>query len=100
MKSGIPDLSIEISGGLGVNAIITNNGDSAARDINVEIYVEGGIFGMLNKSVHQTLDLLAGESKIVSTGLFLSIGKIDIIVSTDYEEKSVEGKQIFILTII
>jgi hypothetical protein len=99
-NSGIPDLSIEITGGLGVNAKIINNGDNDAKDIDIEINVVGGLFGLINKQAYDTIDVLAGESKTVSTGLIFGLGKINIIVKTNFEEKTVEGTQIIIFTTI
>ena len=100
MKIGIPDLSIEIIGGLGVDVIITNNGDNDTQNLDVEIYIKGGILEMVNKSVDFTIDLLAGESKILSTGLFLGLGKVYVTATTDYKEKTVYGLQLLIYTYI
>ena len=100
MKSGIPDLSIDISGGLGVKVTITNNGDNDTQNLDVEIYVRGGIFQLINKSVVYTIDLPTGESKTLSAGLFLGLGKVFVTATTNYKEKTIYGMQMLIFTYI
>jgi hypothetical protein len=100
MKIGIPDLSIEITGGLKVKVKITNNGDNDTKNLDVQIHLKGGIFKMVNKSVDYTIDLLAGESKSLSAGLFLGLGKVFVTASTDFKEKTVYGLQLLFFTYI
>jgi hypothetical protein len=96
----IPDLSFEITGGLGVKAVITNNGDSTAVGVDVEIHVEGGILGMIDKTVTDTIDIPAGGTEKVSTGLLLGVGGINIMAKVSDEEKIAEGFQVLIFSII
>lgn len=100
MKKGVPNLSFEITGGLGVSAVVTNNGDNDSQDISVKIHVWGGIFGMINKSVNEMIDISAGESKSVSTGIFLGLDVINIRVKVNNIHKTDEGLQIFIFTFV
>jgi len=96
-----PDLEIDITGGLGVNAVITNNGSADAADVNWELHVDGGIFGMINKNVNGTIDIIpTGKSKTVGTGLFLGFGGIQINAKVLETEKIVVGTQLIFFTII
>lgn len=94
------DLSFEITGGFGVNVIINNTGETDAEDVAWEIHVEGGILGLINKTANDTIDIPAGESETVSTGLFLGLGGIDITATVDDGEKTATGMQIIILTLV
>jgi hypothetical protein len=100
MKTGIPDLSIEIIGGLGPKIIITNNGDNDTKNLDVDISIKGGIFKMVNKSLDYTVDIQAGESKKIPTGLFFGFGKVYITATTDFKEKTVYALQLLIYTYI
>lgn len=100
MKKGVPNLSFEITGGLGVRAVVTNNGDNDTENISVKIHVWGGILGLINKTVHEMIDISAGETKSVSTGIFLGLDIIHIKVSVNDKDKTTEGLQIFIFTFV
>ncbi|UCF49592.1 MAG: hypothetical protein JSU91_07530, partial [Thermoplasmatales archaeon] len=70
------------------------------QDLDVKISIKGGLFNIINKSIDYTIDLLAGESEQLSTGLFLGLGKVYITVSTDYKEKTVYGLHLLLYTYI
>ena len=93
-------IEIEIKGGLGVNVIISNNGEVDVEDVEWVIHVEGGILGFVNKTVNDTIDIEAGKSETVGTGLFLGFGGIEITATAGDEEKTAKGIQIIILTFI
>jgi len=93
-------IDIDVKGGFGVSAVITNNGIEDAEDIDVEIHVEGGMLGFINTIVNDTINISYGESKTLSTGPFLGFGRIDIIVSVDYIEKTTKGTQLIFFTIV
>lgn len=97
---GDSGLEIDIKGSLGVKVVITNNGTANVSGVEWQIHVEGGILGLINKTVNGTIDIIAGESKTISTGLLFGIGNIQITVMANEETKTVEGKQFFILTMI
>jgi hypothetical protein len=99
-ESGLPYLEINIIGGLGVNAVITNNGYANASGVEWQIHVKGGLLGLINKTTNGTTDILVGESKTVKTGLFFGLGSITITVKAADIEETVKGTQFFILTII
>ena len=97
-SSSEPDLSFEIKGGIGVKLVINNNGLDDAIGIEWDIKVEGGLLGFINKTSHGSVDITAGDKKIVSTGLFFGFGRIDVTATVDEEKKTAIGIQIFILT--
>ncbi|MFA5103547.1 MAG: FG-GAP repeat protein, partial [Candidatus Thermoplasmatota archaeon] len=94
------DLIFSITGGLGVKAEITNNGTSDASDIPWQIHVEGGILGMINKTVNGTVDIPAGDTVTVKTGILLGFGAISIIAKVADEEQTATGTQLIIFSIV
>lgn len=100
MKKGVPNLSFEITGGIGVSAKVTNYGDNDTTNTSVKIHVWGGIFGLVNKSVSEMIDISAGETKSVSTGVFLGLDIINVWVKVNEKHKTTEGLQIFIFTFV
>jgi len=96
-KGGI---GIDITGGLGINAVITNHGITNVTDVTWQIHVEGGILGRINKTVNDTIDIPAGESKIVGTGMFFGLGPIAITVKVADYERTAEGTQFIIFSIV
>jgi hypothetical protein len=98
-KSGA-DLTFSIAGGLGVNLKVTNNGTTAANDIPWQIHVEGGILGMINKTVNGTIDIPAGDTVTVSTGMLFGFGAISITAKVADEEKTAIGTQIIIFSMV
>jgi len=98
-KSGT-DLTFSIIGGLGVKAGITNDGTSDANDVPWQIHVEGGIFGMINKTVNGTVDIPAGDTVTVKTGILLGFGAISIIANVAGEQQTAKGTQLIIFSIV
>jgi len=87
-----PDLHIDFTtDGIGVYAIITNNGTANATGIEWQIHVEGGIFGMINTTVNGTIDIPMGESRTALTGLFLGLGPFTVTARADDVEKTATG---------
>jgi hypothetical protein len=97
---GSPYLEINVIGGLGVNAVITNNGYANASDVEWQIHVKGGLLGLINKTMNGTIDILAGESKTVKTGLFFGLGPIAITVKAADINETTEGIYLFIYSIV
>ncbi|MBU1940627.1 MAG: hypothetical protein KKC68_02525 [Candidatus Thermoplasmatota archaeon] len=91
---------ISISGGLGVSATITNTGSIDAVDVPWEIHITGGILGKIDKTMGCTLDIPSGQSKTVSTGMFLGLGPISISVSVADTTETVEGTQLVIFSLL
>jgi len=97
-EGGSPDLKIDITGDIGVNAVIMNNGTANASGIEWQIHVEGGILGKINKTINGTVDIPVGESKTVGTGILFGLGPITITVKVADEEKTAEGTQFIIFS--
>ena len=93
-------LEIDITGGLGVDAVITNNGTANASGIEWQLHVEGGILGLINTNVNGTIDIPMGEARTVSTGLFLGLGPITIIARANDKEKTATGTQFIIFSMV
>jgi hypothetical protein len=93
-------LTFSIAGGLGVKAIIKNNGTSDVTGVGWQIHVEGGILGMINKTVNGTIDIPAGETITVKTGLLFGFGAITIVAKVADEEQTETGTQIIIFSMV
>ncbi len=87
-----PDYQINITGGIGVKAVITNIGDADATGVAWQLQVKGGILGLVNTTANGTIDIPMGEPKTVSTGLFLGLGPISITARVSDKEKTATGK--------
>ena len=72
---------------------------SDANDIPWQIHVEGGILGIINKTVKGTIDIPAGDTVTVITGMFLGFGPIFINAKVA-DEKKAEEIQILIFSIV
>jgi hypothetical protein len=100
-SEGAPAVNVKVTGGMGVNAIITNSGTVAATNVTWSIHVEGGVFGRINKTISGTIDVLPpGSSTNVSTGLFFGFGKIHIIAQANEAAATINGTQLFIFTMV
>lgn len=93
-------LTFSIRGDFGVKAVITNDGTMDVNDIAWQIHVEGGILGMINKTVNGTIDIPAGETVTVSTGMLLGFGAISIIATVAGKEQTAEGTQLIIFSMV
>ena len=69
-------------------------------DLNIEVHVKGGMLGLIDKKVLDTVNISAGESISMSTGLLLGLGSIIIIVTVDNMKETFDGKQLFIFSIV
>ncbi|MFA5103150.1 MAG: FG-GAP repeat protein [Candidatus Thermoplasmatota archaeon] len=94
------DVEFEIKGGLGVKLKITNIGTVNATDVYWQVHVEGGKLGRINKTVDGTVDILIGKSNTVRTGILFGFGAISISARVIHEEKTVEGTQFIILSLV
>ena len=95
-----PNITVDITGGLGIQAVITNQGPSDLTNISWQLHVKGGFLGLINKAMNDTVDLPAGKSIKVSTGLLFGLGRITISVRAEVVEKTMKGTQLFILSIV
>jgi len=95
-----PHFDIEITGGLGVGATITNDGAGDAIGVPYELTVTGGILGLINKTITDTIDIDAGATETISSGLLLGLGEIEITVKVGVKEKTAQGTQFLIFSIV
>jgi hypothetical protein len=90
-KGEISDLQLSVKGGLGVSIVIKNNGTTSINGVDWQIHVEGGIFKSITKTVNGTVDIAAGKSKRVTTGLFFGLGPVAITAKVVDMEKKATG---------
>jgi len=90
----------EIKGGLGINVVIANTGTASASGVDWQIHVEGGLLGKINKIINGTINIPAGESRTVGTGMFFGFGPLTITAKVADEEKTAEGTQIIIFSMV
>ena len=93
-------LTFSIAGGIGVKAVIKNNGTSDATGVPWQIHVEGGILKMINKTVNGTIDIPAGKSVTVKTGMLFGFGAISITAKVADEEQTATGTQLIIFSMV
>lgn len=99
------DLVLEIKGGLGVTATIKNYGEEDAIDVDWSISATGGILGLINKQVSDTISIIpVGGEETVNSGIFFGLGKVSINVTATGSEgtvkKTVNGFVLLFLVII
>ncbi|RLF40504.1 MAG: hypothetical protein DRN21_02005 [Thermoplasmata archaeon] len=86
----VPVITIkEIRGGFGISATLENIGGMAGTQIPWSISFDGLVF--LGKEKSGTVDIDAGESVEVKTGLILGIGRADITVTAGGAAQTVSG---------
>jgi subtilisin family serine protease len=90
----------KIKGGLGVSMVMTNNGTANLTNVTWQIQVKGGMLGLINKTVNGTVDIKAGESKTVSTGMLLGLGGFNIGAWVAGVEKKAKGTQFIIFSMV
>jgi len=89
------NLTFSITGGLGINLKITNQGIINAIDVPWWIHVQGRrILGQINKTVDGTIDIPAGQTKTIRTGILFFSGRITITARVADEEQTMHGFKI------
>ena len=92
---------VSVTGGFGVNLIIQNKGTTDATNVQWQIHITGGNLGLIDITRSGTIDIIAPtESKKVGTGMFVGFGQIQITYNVGLETGTVNGAQLFILTVI
>lgn len=73
---------INVQGGTGVSAGIKNVGEDAAENVEYTIVVTGGILGLVDVNVSDSIATIAvGAEETISSGIFLGLGSIDIEIT-------------------
>jgi hypothetical protein len=98
--SAFPQLDIEISGGIGITATMTNNGAGDALEAPYELTVTGGILGMINHTFSGTIDILSGATDILKITPFLGFGSIQVIVKIGPKEITKEGFHLLLFSLL
>jgi PKD repeat protein len=76
-----------LSGGIGINTVIKNNGSGNATNLQWTIKVTGGFLGLINKTFTKTIPTLAvGKETKVRTGMFFGFGSIYITFSATCDQ--------------
>jgi hypothetical protein len=93
-------VQIDIKGGLGVKAIITNNGTSDLTTVSWSIHVKGGILSRINITMTGAMSIPVGASFTISTGVFFGFGPITITITISGKGFDAIGTQLFIFTMV
>jgi hypothetical protein len=76
-------LKIEISGGIGVNAFISNIGDDDAIDVEWDISINS-FLGFIDESINGNVDIIKEHDDIIAKKLLIfGFGFLDITVNAD-----------------
>ena len=104
------DLNVDIKGGVGLRAIVKNTGDINAKNIKVDIEIEGGFLFSKNRTTKTYTEIEAGSSKEIKLrvfgfgmGIFKDKPKLKIIIEAEGlfpTEKNLEMKYLFFFVII
>jgi hypothetical protein len=76
-------LTIDIKGGIGINALISNIGDDDAKNVEWDIKIQStSIFGLINEFNEGNIDIIASKDDIIAKKILLfGLGFIDIEVN-------------------
>jgi len=90
-----PRLQIsDVSGGIGVNIEVKNRGGLAAQNVSLNVYIAGGMFGLINKTTQEMIPILdVGDSAKLKTLVF-GLGRIEITVIASTPDTNVISKSI------
>jgi hypothetical protein len=78
----------EISGGIGVSAVVSNTGDAEATDVDWSITLDGGLIIIGGETTGDFATIAADGEEEIKTGLVLGIGKPTITIAAECAEGS------------
>jgi len=104
MTISTPVLSIELKGGFGITATITNIGDAPATDIAWSISLDGGFILLGKETTGSIATLAAGDTVQIKSKLIIGIGKTTITTHAVCDEgveatKSGDGSILLFFTL-
>jgi hypothetical protein len=76
-------LTFSITGGLGVHLKIKNNGAVNATNVPWKLQVWDGSIGRINKTLNGTIDIPAGGTKTICTGMLFGVCPLRISAGVD-----------------
>jgi hypothetical protein len=94
------NITVTIKGGFGISTEVKNNGIANLTNVSWEIQVKGGILGHINKTLSGYMNITAGETKTVGTGMLFGFGALTITAKVADEEKTANGIQIIIFSLV
>jgi hypothetical protein len=76
-------LTIDLEGGIGINALISNIGDDDAKNVEWDINIQSSsIFGLINEFNEGNIDIIASNDDIIAKKILIfGLGFIDIEVN-------------------
>jgi hypothetical protein len=95
-----PEIAIEITGGFGAEATITNSGDGDAIEVPYEVTVTGGLLGMINHTINGTIDILSGTTETLKITPILGLGPIQVTAKVGYVEETIEGFHLLLFSLL
>jgi hypothetical protein len=94
-----PSIEIDILGGIGLTLIFTNDGRLNITSLTYEVILEGGIFGLLNRTIPGELTVLdIGETIPVEIPPFIALGPITITIRALEHVQEYTAKQLLFFT--
>jgi hypothetical protein len=94
----VPVIEIGISGGMKVNAVVSNTGSADAVDLPYTMAATGGILGMINKETSGTISIPAGEDATISLPIIIGLGPVIVTATVGTASEEVMGTQLLIFT--
>jgi hypothetical protein len=88
------------TGGLGCSVEDANVGTGDATAVEWNMHVGGGMKGLINKTTNGTIDIAAGKSGIVKSGVFFGLGKIFMTATVGGGIIEKEGKHLLIFSMV
>ena len=87
-----PELEFELTSGFGINIIIRNIGTRDFIDLDWSISIYGGLFGLINKHISETIPILpTGDEETISSGFLFGLGSITINIVIEKNESTTQG---------